>query len=76
MRVKTELTFPGDLKEEPIICYLCKNFDITVSILEASFSTDTGWAILTFEGSDAEVKKAFDYLKHKNVKFEEVEKGD
>jgi ABC-type methionine transport system ATPase subunit len=67
MKIKAEFTFPGKLKDEPIICQLCKGFDITLSILEASFSTDTGWAILIIEGSEEELKKAFAYLAHKGV---------
>ena len=69
MHIKTELTFPGKLKEEPIICNLCKKFDIVVSILEASFSTEVGWAILTLEGREEELKKALDYIKNKGVEI-------
>ena len=72
-KVKVEITFPGKLKEEPIICYLCKKFDIIVNILEASFSTDTGWAILILEGEDEEMNKAFAYLKEKAVNIEETQ---
>lgn len=74
MKIKIELTFPGELKEEPIICNLCKKFDLVLNILEASFSTDTGWAILIFEGSEDELKKAFEYLKDKGVKIETLQK--
>lgn len=69
MKIKVELQFPGELKEEPIICYLCKRFDIVLSILEASFSTDTGWAILIIEGSAEELKKASEYLINKGVQI-------
>lgn len=74
MKIKAELTFPGELKEEPIICYLCKQFDIILNILEASFSTDTGWAILILEGSDEELKKTFSYLKEKGVEVTNIQK--
>lgn len=74
MKIKAELTFPGELKEEPIICNLCKKFDIILNIVEASFSTDTGWAILVFEGNEEELKKASEYLKDKGVRFENMQK--
>lgn len=70
MQIKAELTFPTQLKDDAIICNLCKQFNVVVNILEASFSTTTGWAILIFEGGEAELKKSFDYLKEKNVKFD------
>ncbi|MFA4983904.1 MAG: NIL domain-containing protein [Candidatus Omnitrophota bacterium] len=70
MRIKTELSFPGDLKDEPILCNLCKKFDIVMSVLEASFSTEIGWAIIILEGREEELKTAMDYLKNKGVKSE------
>lgn len=72
-KTRVELTFPAELKGEPFICNLCKQFDIVLNILEASFSTDTGWAILVFEGKDEEVKRAFVYLKNKGVRFEDTQ---
>lgn len=74
MQIKAELTFPAELKDEAMICNLCKQFDIVLNIVEASFSTDTGWAILVFKGSEEELKKAFAYLENKGVEFEEVQK--
>lgn len=74
MQVKAELTFPGELKDEPIICYLCKQFDIVLNIVEASFSTDTGWAILVLEGKEEELKRVFEYLKDKGIRFENMQK--
>ena len=73
MKTKIELSFPQELKEEAIICNLCKKFDIIVNIVEASFSTDIGWAILVIAGGDHEVKKALDYLREKNVELDDIE---
>lgn len=70
MQIKAEITFPGELKDEPIICTLCKEFDITLNIIEASFSTEIGWAILVFKGKEDELKRAFDFLRTKGVKIE------
>jgi len=70
MKIKTELTFPAELKDEPIICNLCKKFDIILNIVEASFSTATGWSILILEGSEGELEKAFKYLEDSGVRIE------
>jgi len=75
VKIKAELTFPGELKEEAIICTLCKRFNIILNIVEASFSTDTGWAILVFDGSQEELERAFQYLKDWGIKFEEIQKS-
>jgi len=73
MKIKAEFTFPGRLKEEPLICNMCKQFDIILSILEASFSTDTGWAILIIEANEAEINKTFAYLKSYGVEIENIQ---
>ena len=67
MKVSIEITLPGELKNEPIIYYLGHNFKIIPNIIEASFSTETGWASLVLEGEEAEIKKALEYLKSKRI---------
>jgi len=67
------LTFPGELKDESIICTLCKNFDIKLNIFEASFSMYSGWAILGIEGEEEALKKSFDFLRTKNINIEKIE---
>ena len=69
MKMQAEFIFPGQLKDEGIICYLCKNFDINLSILEASFSTETGWAILILDGSKENVTKTVGYLLSKGIEI-------
>ncbi len=72
MKVKAELTFSSELKDEPIICNLCKKFDIILNIVEASFSTATGWAILVLEGNEEELERVFKYLEDTGVRIEKA----
>ena len=51
-KVKVELTFPSALKDEPIFYHMCRNFDVIFNIIEASFSTENGWAYVTLEGEE------------------------
>ncbi len=74
MQVTIGLTFPGVLKDESVICYLCKNFDIELNIIEASFSMSSGWAFLELVGQEIEIKKAFKYLVSKGIKIQEIKK--
>jgi len=67
MKVRTELIFPGKLKDQPILCDICKKFDVSTAILEASFTTDTGWAIVSFNGAKPEIVKVLAYLKKLGV---------
>lgn len=73
MQIAIGLTFPGTLKDESIICYICKNFDINLNIIEASFSMYSGWAILKIEGENSEIEKSFEYLRSKNINIEKIE---
>jgi len=74
MKIKAEFTFPGKLKDEPLICNICKQFAIVLSIIEASFSTDTGWAILVIVAEEPEINKTFQYLKAYGVEIENIQK--
>jgi ABC-type methionine transport system ATPase subunit len=73
MKMAIGLTFPGALQDESIICYLCKNFQIDLNIIEASFAMSAGWAILTVEGEQEEVNRALDYLTDKSVKIQQIQ---
>jgi ABC-type methionine transport system ATPase subunit len=73
MKMSIGLTFPGTLQDESIICYLCKKFEINLNIIEASFSMDAGWSILTIEGQQDEIKRAFAYLAEKGVKVQQIQ---
>lgn len=72
MTMSIGLTFPGSLQDESIICYLCKNFNLNLNIIEASFSMKAGWSILQFEGEKEEIERAFDYLTDKGVKIQQI----
>lgn len=70
IETRIELFIPGELKDEPIICDMIKNFDVDMKIVEASFSTESGWAYLILKGEDADIGKVLDYLKGKGVNVE------
>ena len=72
MKMSIGLTFPGTLQDESVICYLCKKFEVNLNIIEASFSMDAGWAILTIEGQQEEIKRAFDYLSDRGIKIQQI----
>ena len=73
MKMAIGLTFPGALQDESIICYLCKNFEISLNIIEASFSRSAGWAIITLEGAQEEITRVLDYLSDKSVKIQQIQ---
>lgn len=72
MRVAIGLTFPGELQDESVICYLCKNYDLKFNIMEASFSMSSGWAFLEVEGKEKEIERAFEYIGNKGIKIQKI----
>ncbi len=66
-KIMVELTFPSDLKDEPVIYRMGRDFKVIPNIIEASFSTEMGWAILSLEGEEAEIERLFEFLGSKNI---------
>lgn len=70
-KITVELAFPSGLKDEPVIHQMSTNFKIIPNIIEASFSTEMGWAILTLEGDEEEINRLLTYLRTKNVEIKQ-----
>ena len=68
--LKIEIFIPGELKEEHIICDMIRNFDISLKIVEASFSTESGWAYLIVGGEKDEITKMSNFLGEKGIKVD------
>ncbi|MEW6100815.1 MAG: NIL domain-containing protein [Candidatus Omnitrophota bacterium] len=76
MEIALGLTFPNTLKDESVICHICKKYDIEVVIIEASFSMSSGWAILKVRAEEKEVEKVLQYLTNKDIKIERIQTGN
>jgi ABC-type methionine transport system ATPase subunit len=70
VEIKVELFIPGELKNEPIICHMIKDYDVEVKIIEASFSTESGWAYLIVTGDQQELARLFEYVRGKGITIE------
>ena len=68
--MRVELFIPGELKEEPILCRMIKDHDVELRIVEASFSTESGWAYLIINGDKDEIDKMLGSLQKKGIKVE------
>ena len=65
--LKVELFIPGEMKNEPIISDMIKSFNVEIKIIEASFSAESGWAILIVNGIKGEIDKMFENLRSKGI---------
>lgn len=66
---RVELMIPGKFKNEPVFYYIIKNFAVIPNIVEASFSTEMGWAIVKFQGKPKELERLFSALREKGVEI-------
>ncbi|MCM8787316.1 MAG: NIL domain-containing protein [Candidatus Omnitrophica bacterium] len=69
MKKKVELNIPSDFKDKPFFYQIIKNFDVIPKIIEASFSTQMGWAIVEFEGDKKELDCLFEYLRENGIQI-------
>jgi len=66
-KIRIEISLPSHLKQDPILYEISTKYKLIPNIIEASFSTSQGWAILTLEGDQTEIDKLLDYLKSKDI---------
>ncbi len=70
MRKMVELTIPREHKDEPIFYQMITGFKVIPTIIEASFSTDVGWAYVKLEGEEDELNRLIDFLKSKDIQID------
>ena len=70
MRKMVELTIPREHKDEPIFYQMITGFKVVPTIIEASFSTDVGWAYVKLQGEEEELNRLIDFLKSKNIQVD------
>ena len=68
--LKVELFIPGEMKNETIISDMIKGFNVEIKIIEASFSAESGWAILIVNGIKGEIDRMFENLRSKGINVE------
>ncbi|MFG0317387.1 MAG: NIL domain-containing protein [Planctomycetota bacterium JB042] len=69
---KVYCTFPKEMIKEPLLYNLGKNFNVIPNIRGASITDEVGLVYLELEGDDAEIEKAVDYLRGRNVRVDDV----
>ena len=75
MKKKLVLRFPHNMVDQPIICYLVRDYNLTFNILKAYVSPDEeGHLVLELDGADGDYKKGIKYLEDKGVKIELLSK--
>ncbi len=71
--IRLQLIYREDLIKEPIICMVCKQFDIVLNIRRATVTKDTGVLTVEIDGEEEEIERVINFLKEKGVDVQPVE---
>ena len=71
--VRLQLIYPEELVREPLLCSVCKNFDVVVNIRTAKVTQDTGMLTVEIDGEEEEIEKVISFLKDKGVDVQPIE---
>jgi ABC-type methionine transport system ATPase subunit len=71
--IRVQLIYPEDKVKEPLLCALCKNFDVVVNIRTAKVSKDTGILTVEIDGEAEEIDRAIKFLEEKGVIVQPIE---
>ncbi|HIC97059.1 MAG TPA: FeS-binding protein [Aquificaceae bacterium] len=71
--VRLQLIYPEELVKEPILCSVCKSFDIVLNIRTAKVTQDTGILTVEMDGDAEEIEKAIRFIQDKGVSVQPIE---
>ena len=69
---RLKFTYEQEMKKEPIISMLSKDFDLVTNIRRADVREDMGWVVLEIEGEENEIQKALDWVATKSVRVDPI----
>jgi ferredoxin len=72
---KIVLRFPAEATSKPIVCYLCKDYNLVFNIIKAQVTPDEeGVLVLELRGEEEDYKKGIEFLKGKGITIEPFSK--
>ncbi len=71
--VRLQLIYPENLVKEPIICMVCKNFDVVLNIRTAKVTQDTGMLTVEIDGDPEEIERAIKFIEERGVTVQPIE---
>ncbi|MCS6876560.1 MAG: NIL domain-containing protein [Aquificaceae bacterium] len=71
--VRLQLIYPEEKIKEPILCAVCKNFNVIVNIRTAKVTMDTGILTVEIDGEPEEIERAMKYIEDRGVIVQPLE---
>ena len=66
-RRRVHLSFPGKLKDEPLLWQTCEQFDLVFNIRRADYTEGMGWLMAELEGDAEQLEKGIRWLEEQGV---------
>ena len=66
-RRRIHLTFPGRLKDEPLLWKMSQQFDLVFSIRQADYTEGLGWLMAELEGGEEGLQHGIRWLEEQGV---------
>jgi len=64
---RVHLSFPGKLKDEPLLWQTCERFDLVFNIRQADYTEGMGWLMAELEGDAEQLEKGIRWLEEQGV---------
>lgn len=71
--IRLQLIYPEEKVKEPVLCMVCKSFDVVVNIRTAKVTKDTGILTIEVEGEVEEIDRAMKFIEDKGVMVQPIE---
>lgn len=70
---RVHLTFPGRLKDEPLLWQVCQRFDLVFNIRRADYTEGLGWLMAELEGDEERLQSGIQWLEEQGVQVAPIE---
>ncbi|MEE9154385.1 MAG: NIL domain-containing protein [candidate division NC10 bacterium] len=70
---RVHLSFPGKLKDEPLLWYACERFNLVFNIRQADYTEGLGWLMAELEGDGEELETGIRWLEEQGVHVAPIE---
>ncbi|MCS6956889.1 MAG: NIL domain-containing protein [Aquificaceae bacterium] len=71
--IRLQLIYPEDKVKEPVLCMVCKSFEVVVNIRTAKVTKDTGMLTVEIEGEGEEIERAIKFIEERGVMVQPIE---
>ncbi|MFQ5657339.1 MAG: NIL domain-containing protein [Candidatus Methylomirabilales bacterium] len=70
---RVHLSFPGSLKDKPLLWQMCQKFDLIFNIRQADYTEGLGWLMAELQGDEEQLETGMRWLEDQGVHVDPIE---